>query len=347
MSDQRSTIDLDWNENPLGTPASATEAVLAGARELHRYPRGLADEVRRAVAADAGVAPEQVLLTAGVDEALDLVLAGVTTMGWFTPGFPGYTQRAESLGVAASTFTLTANGDARWDPPAVGGWLDGLDLLVLTQPHLPTGRFFDDRWLDAALDRAALVFVDETYLEFSGRASFVEQLPDRPNLCVFRSCSKSFGLAGLRVGILVTDAARAADLEERYRWFPVDSLALRTVRAVLADQAFRAQSVDHVARWMPRYVEALSSYPDLLDPVVDTAANYVLARCPSAPTGALVGALAGAGIRVADCATFGLPGWIRVGVGTGGHLDALTAALDAFGPTVDTAAPTPAAAGSA
>src|SRR5688500_4963113 len=102
----RSVVDLDANENALGTPASVVRAVTDLAGQLHRYPRDLREEVRAAVADDAGVAPEQVVLTAGVDEAMDLVLLHAGRATCFTPGFPGYPARAAVLGVPLRTLTI-------------------------------------------------------------------------------------------------------------------------------------------------------------------------------------------------------------------------------------------------
>jgi histidinol-phosphate aminotransferase len=323
----RSVVDLDANENALGTPDSVVRAVSDLAGQLHRYPRDLHEEVRSAVADDAGVASEQVVLTAGVDEAIDLVLTCAGRATCFTPGFPGYPARAAVLGVPLRVLTIDEVGD-RWVPPPAAVCVDDGGVVVITDPNVPVGHLQDPAWVDAVLAGAALVCIDETYLEFSGRPSYVERLDQHPNLCVFRSFSKSFGLAGVRAGALFGQAALMTTLEQRSRFFPVDSIALRAVGAAVADHAFRRASVEHVQRWREPYAATLAAWPSLFTEVRPSVTNFVAARCPSpAAAAALIADLGARGVQVADCTPLGLAGWVRVTVGTAHQLDRLSRGL--------------------
>lgn len=311
---------LDMNENPLGTPESAAAALLSHARDLHRYPFGLAEEARDAVAADAGVEPDSVLLVAGVDEATDLLLLHAGHGCDVTPGFTGYRARAQALGVPMTTLRL----DEAWAPPPVGDWAGNSGAVLLAQPGNPTGNLFDPGWLDAAIDRAPLLCVDETYIDFAGRPSFVDGVHDARGLCVFRSFSKAFGIAGLRLGALFGPPRLLAEFAARQRFLAVDSVTLAVLTAVVADVGFRTAVVEHVVRWRPHYAAALE-HSGLFDRVVETSANFVLGRCAEPQ---LVGLLRAEGVLVADCAALGLPGWARVSVGTEVDLQRLLAALD-------------------
>jgi histidinol-phosphate/aromatic aminotransferase/cobyric acid decarboxylase-like protein len=84
---------LDWNESPIGPPPLAVKRVIDAADRLHRYPRGLTEEVTASAASYFGVANERVMLTSGVDEATDITLSLGTRAWGLQPGFDGYRDR--------------------------------------------------------------------------------------------------------------------------------------------------------------------------------------------------------------------------------------------------------------
>src|SRR5438309_12012441 len=89
---------LDWNESPIGPSAMAVQRVVQAAPYLHRYPRGVVEEVSALTAGYLGVSPGEVLLTAGVDEAVDLALR-LAARAWVSrPGFDGFPERAPAAG---------------------------------------------------------------------------------------------------------------------------------------------------------------------------------------------------------------------------------------------------------
>ena len=333
------TVELDFNENPLGTSMAVARAVAEAGAELHRYPRGLHQRTEALVAAHFGVAPGSVLLTAGVDEAVDGLLLEAGRGCCLVPGFPGYRHRAEALRIPLACLPL----DDDWQPPPLGPWTREANLAILTQPNNPTGNLYSDAWLEGLLERVPAVFVDETFIDFSDRPSFLEWIGRRPagrtgELFVFKSFSKIHGVAGLRVGALFGAEAAVARLREAQHFYPVDSLSLRFLAAALADRDFQRRTVEWVRVWRGRFAAALRRHHSLFDRVEETECNFVLARCaPPEACPALVRSVLEEGVRVADCAPLLLPGWIRVSVGGPGTLEALTAALDRVAATVVTA----------
>src|SRR5438132_642268 len=85
-----SDVLLDWNESPIGPSAMAVRRVVQAAPYLHRYPRGVVEEVSALTARYLGVSPGEVLLTAGVDEAVDLALRLAGRTWVIRPGFDGF-----------------------------------------------------------------------------------------------------------------------------------------------------------------------------------------------------------------------------------------------------------------
>lgn len=317
---------LDWNESPLGPSPKAIARVVAGAAQLHHYPRGLREEVTQQVARYHGVAPDQVLLTNGVDEATDLVLSVTKAMWFVTPGFEGYPDRARALGREPRPVYL----DDAWQPitdpadvAAAGG------AVFLAQPHNPTGNLFRRSWVRAVAETAELVFLDETYLDFGTTASHLDWLVDCPSLLVFKSFSKTHSLAGVRHGAVVGAPALIDELRARQSFHSVNSIALHALSGALDDTEHSARLRRHVTTARRRYAAVLTE-SGLFDVVKTPDTNFVLARCrPGVLTPVVIGGLDCRGVVLYDCGQLGLDGWLRISIGSDEDLWSLTTALRA------------------
>lgn len=299
---------LDWNESPIGPPPMAVKRVVEAAGRLHRYPRGLMETVTESAAAHLGVDPAQVLLTAGVDEAVDITLSLADRSWALRPGFDGYPDRAAALGKPFGAIEL----DERWQPPAPPAGLGAGDIVYLAQPGNPIGLLLPQDWIDAL--SAEYVLIDETYLEFSSRPSALAGgLP--PGRLVYRSFSKAAGLAGIRIGCLVGDAATIARLEPLRRFMPLDAVSLNAAVGLLEEPEFMVRLAGHVLAARPALC-ALLRDSGLFDEVVECETNFVLARPAPAQAAAIARECDRDLVRVKDCAVLGLPGWLRISVGS-------------------------------
>ncbi|MFI5756634.1 pyridoxal phosphate-dependent aminotransferase [Streptomyces sp. NPDC051569] len=321
-------LRLDWNECAAGPSPAAIARVVANAGDLHLYPRGLLGEVTEAVARENGVAPDSVLLTNGIDEAVDLALTLVDTAWFVAPGFDAYPDRAQVLGRTARPIPLDEHGEPALSPAE----LAGRGAVFLAQPHNPTGRLFRSAWVSEAIGGAELAFLDTTYADFADPGAMEEILdPDslaaHPRLLVFRSFSKSHGLAGVRLGALIGTPELIARLRGRQRFHSVNSVALHALAGSLDDQDHRRELRDQVLADRPRYVAALGAHPVFAE-ARDTHANFVVARCRNGLTSAEVTRrLAEQDVWVRDCGPLGLPGWLRISVSTTADLERLVDAL--------------------
>lgn len=302
---------LDWNESPLGAPPRAVQRVREAADRLHRYPRGLMEEVTGLAAEHFGIPPERVLLTAGVDEAIDMTLSLAGRAWGVRPGFDGYPDRAAANGKPFHPIPLGAD----WlpaQPPAAGP----NDIVYLAQPGNPTGNLLPDGWIDAARARAGYVFIDETYQEFSSRPSVLARVVDpEPGFLVYRSFSKAAGLAGIRVGALIGHASVIARLAGLRRFMPIDAVSLHAAAGLLEDPAFLLRLSDYV-RTQRAALIALLRGSGLFDDVLPSETNFVLAHTAPGTSAELADGLAQDLIRVKDCTMLGLPGWLRISVGS-------------------------------
>jgi histidinol-phosphate/aromatic aminotransferase/cobyric acid decarboxylase-like protein len=307
----RGDVLLDWNESPLGPPPAAVRRVVDVAQRLHRYPRGLMEEVTTLAADHLRVSPAQVLLTSGVDEAVDITL-GLAARAWgVRPGFDGYEDRVRAAGKAFHGIPLGSS----WQP--ADGWeaIGDEDIVFLAQPGNPTGNLLDPDWVDQVRRLGPYVFVDETYQEFSSRGSVLDEGVDDPRLLVYRSFSKAMGLAGIRIGCLVATEEVVSRLEPARRFMPIDAVSLSAAAGVLEDLSFVKLLTAHVREARPALAATLQA-SGLFDEVRDTEANFVVARPRPGMSPLVDRALSSARIRVKHCDVLGLPGWIRVSVGS-------------------------------
>lgn len=323
--DGRRPVDalLDWNESPIGPPPSAVRRVAEMAADLHRYPRDLLPRVTEEVAGFLEVGSDEVLLTAGVDEATDIALSLAERAWVVEPCFDGYPDRVVANRKPYRRIALGSD----WQPAPQIGLGEG-DMVFVAQPNNPTGNFFHDDWMREVRGAAQYVFLDETYQEFSSRESVLCGRRE-VGLLVYRSFSKAMGLAGIRLGCLVAQPDVIARLAPLRRFMPIDSISLHAASAVLADAEFRTKMVDHV-RLARVELTSMLRESAVIDEVRESEANFVLARPNPRLHSALLDELTVAGVRVKTCDVMGLPGWLRITVGSWQDQDRFGTVLKTF-----------------
>ncbi len=198
-------IFLNANEAP------KSETYTLDSSTLNRYPECQPPQVIDAYAAYAGVNPDQVLVSRGSDEAIELLVRTFCEPGKeeiliCPPTYGMYSISAETCGVGIRTIAPLA--DFQPDVPAILSNLNGVKVIFFCSPNNPTGTVLDRskllEVLNATQDKA-IVVVDEAYIEFCPQFSMVDLLKDYPNLVVTRTLSKGFALAGLRCGFTLAN----------------------------------------------------------------------------------------------------------------------------------------------
>lgn len=325
-------IRLNTNENPYPPPAALVadlrDAVAAAAASMNRYPDREATELRAALAAYLGHGLEvaQVWAANGSNEVLQQLLqafggAGRTALG-FVPSYSMHQLIALATGTGwivsprALDFTLTA------ETAVATVHEHAPDIVFLCSPNNPTGTALDPAVLDAVLEAApGMVVVDEAYAEFSHRPSLLPWLVGHPRLVITRTMSKAFGFAGARMGYLAADPAVIDAL--RLVRLPYHLSAL-TQAAALAALRHADETLAQVAQLRSDRDSMVISLRDRGFDVVDSDANFVLFG-GLADEKAVWQALLDQGILIRDV---GLPGWLRVSVGTSAECEAFIDALD-------------------
>jgi len=304
---------LSSNENPFPPLPSVQSVMTEATAQANRYPDMFAAGLLAAIADRFGVPPEHVATgTGSVGVAQQLVQATCgpadeVVYAWRS--FEAYPIIVQISGAASRQVPLAPG--AVHDLEAMAGAVSERTRLVFVcSPNNPTGTVVRRAELERFLDRVpgdVLVVLDEAYREFVRDAEVpdgVEVYRDRPNVCVLRTFSKAYGLAGLRVGFAIAHPPVAEALRKTAVPFGVSHVAQQAAIASLAAEAELLERVDALVSERERVVAALA---DQGWDVPVTQANFVwlglgertadfAAQCEQA--GVMVRPFPGEGVRV-------------------------------------------------
>ncbi|WAH52322.1 histidinol-phosphate transaminase [Pseudescherichia vulneris] len=273
--------DVWLNANEFPTPV----AFELTQQSLNRYPECQPKAVIEGYARYAGVRPEQVLVSRGADEGIELLIRAFCEPGkdavlYCPPTYGMYSVSAETFGVEARTVPALESWQLNLD--GIADALDGVKLIYVCSPNNPTGQIIDPQDMRALLEMTrgkALVIADEAYVEFCPQATLSGWLAEYPHLVILRTLSKAFALAGLRCGFTLASQEIIALLLKVIAPYP-----LSTPVAEIAAQALSPAGIDamqgRVAQILNerRYLtEQLRTIP-CVETVFDSETNYILVR---------------------------------------------------------------------
>ena len=328
--DPATIIKLASNENPRGASPKVRAAIAAALGDLTRYPDGNGYALKAALASRLHVAAEQIVLGNGSNDVLELV-----TQAFLRPGDDAIYSQYAFIVYPLATQARGAHGievaakDHGHDLDAMLAAITGDTRVVfIANPNNPTGTWLAGDVVErfvSAVPRDVIVVLDEAYQEFldpSERADSTAWISQYPNLVVSHTFSKAHGLAALRVGYGVMDAA-IADLLNRVRQpFNVNSLAQAAALAALEDTQYVEDS-RVLNREGRRQLEA--GLQSLALRYLPSRGNFVLFEAGDAM--AVYQALLRQGVIVRPVANYGLPAWLRVTVGTAQENERFLASL--------------------
>jgi histidinol-phosphate aminotransferase len=325
-------IKLDANENPYG-PSPKVRAALADLAYPHIYPDPASTALRTALAQSTGLPADNLLVGAGADDLIDLILRLFVGTGDAIlncpPTFSMYAFDAALN--AAQIISVPRRADFSVDVDAVAeayrvpARRPPPKLIFLASPNNPDGSVLADADLRRLLALPAGVVLDEAYVEFQGAASRLAWVLEYDNLMVLRTFSKNAGLAGLRVGYGAFPRALAPHLWKIKQPYSVSTAASAAAMAALDDPDYLAQTVARLMAERERLAHALAEIPYLRP--YPSHANFVLCRVMGRDARALKLALEGEGILVRHYASPGLTDCLRISAGRPEHTDALIQTL--------------------
>lgn len=332
--DEEKIVKLASNENPLGMPESAKQAMLAAMAEIGRYPDSNGFDLKQAITQKYGVPQEWITLGNGSNDILELAAHAFVQPGqsviYAQYSFAVYALATQAVGARA---VVVPAKDYGHDLAVMANAITAdTRLIFIANPNNPTGTFLPAADIEAFLRRVpsnVLVVLDEAYNEYLPRElqyDSINWVRQYPNLLVSRTLSKAYGLAGLRVGFGIAQPA-ITDLLNRIRQpFNVNSMAQAAAVAALNDREFLEKSAQLNAAG---YLQLTQAFDAMDLEYVPSFGNFVLVRVGNgAEAGAGVNlALLKQGIIVRPVGNYGLPQWLRISIGLPEENAAFLAAL--------------------
>ena len=331
-------IKLSSNETPLGPSPQAIAAYKAAADSLALYPDGGAGDLRRAIASRYGLDADRIVCGSGSDELINLL-----AHAYIGPGDEAiYTEHGFLMYKIA---TLSSGG--RPIPVAEKNYRADVDAILaavtartkvvfLANPNNPTGTYLrhdEVRRLQQALPGRVLLLLDAAYSEYVRRNDYeagLELVATTGNTVMTRTFSKIYGLAALRLGWAYCPAA-IADVLNRVRGpFNVTAPALAAGVAAVGDRAHVDSAVAHNEKWLPWVA---TEFERLGLQVTPSVGNFLLVHFPvelARNAAAADAFLKRNGIILRRVAAYGLPGALRMTIGTEDDNRRVVAALQKF-----------------
>jgi histidinol-phosphate aminotransferase len=320
---------LNNNENALGPPPAAQEVLAAFPPERGAvYPNGDCFFLRQTLSETFGMDPERFLVGNGSCEVITSVIKAFCQPGdnivTADKTFAVYEWVAAFSGIEPRLVPLR---DYALDPEAMlAAVTDRTKVVFVCNPNNPTGSWWNKDILEGFLrgiNGRAVVVLDEAYREFVESPEFpdgMEVMERHPNVLVFRTFSKMYGLAALRVGYLC-GGQEAVDIVKRtHLVYSVNTLGQLAAKAALEDDG------SHVAATRRMVAQARGFLKSTFDALglecVSGEGNFIMARVPI-PDTLLYRLLMRQGVMVRTMTGFRFPNWIRVTL-------ALEPAMEAF-----------------
>jgi histidinol-phosphate aminotransferase len=325
-------VRLNTNESPFPPPAAWSEELMAALADssFHRYPDRPATELRQAVAEVHGVTLDEVFCANGSNEVLQSLLLAFGGPGRKALVFePTYTLHAHISRLTGTEVVRAGRDDGFLIDPA-----DATRQLATHQPTVtficspnnPTGRSEPRPAVEAVLEAApGMVIVDEAYGQFSSWSALDLRGPSVPGLVVTRTFSKTWAMAGARLGYLVADPAVVQACETVVLPYHLSIQTQLAGLIALNHQAEMEARVALISEERGRVAAALGDLPVKSWP---SEANFILFRPESRNADEVWQALLDHSILIRNCAGWeGVEGCLRVTIGTHEENDRFLTAL--------------------
>jgi len=314
----KEVIKMASNENPLGPSPKAVDSIKKYLSNINRYPEGGCFYLRQALSKRLKVKPEQLIFGNGSDELIVLCLRAFINEGdevvVATPTFLIYEIASKIQGAKIKTVpTKYFKYDLKAMKKAV---TKDTKLVFISNPDNPNSTYVTKYELEAFLNGlpdGVLVFIDEAYFDFVAEKDYPNGIDyvSRGNVIVTRSFSKSYGLAGLRIGYGVSSPEIIKYMESVREPFNVNSIAQVGALAALKDKKFLSKTKKLIQKGRKFLY---SEFKKLGLRYIPSVTNFVLFEVGSNAS-EVCRALLKKGIIVRDMKAWGLDTFIRVTAG--------------------------------
>ena len=318
-------VKLNTNESPLPPSPKVIAAIkIATDESLRLYPSPSAAPARQAIAKHFGLGVAQVTLGNGADELIEMCLRAFAGAGdsvaYPTPTYPLLEPLCRLHDAVSSPHP--SNEMFTWSTELMD---DPSPLKFLVNPNSPTGTWHGGASVERALNRSkGVVVLDEAYVDFAFESQ-VGLLAKHDNLVILRTMSKSYALAGMRIGFALGSRELIADLDAVKDSYNLDRLAIVAATAAIEDEEHHRKIVDNVVserRWLELELHELGFEHS------PSEANFVFVKPAAGNVAAAVAdALRERRILVRHYDRDPIAGWFRITVGTRDQHERLLEAL--------------------
>jgi histidinol-phosphate aminotransferase len=303
-------VFLDANENSLGSPLT---------RWYNRYPDPLQWKVKEALSSVKGIAPQHIFLGNGSDECIDILYRAFCEPGKDNviinpPTYGMYEVSAHINDVEVRRATLL--DDFQLDLVHLENLVDeNTKIIWICSPNNPTANSMNRQDVEIILNNfSGLVVVDEAYINFSRHRSFIQELPDYPNLVVMQTMSKAWGLAGLRLGMAFASQAIIDVYNKVKPPYNINQATQELALKALEETEQVNDMIRALVTMREQMVSQLAILP-IVKKIYPSDANFLLVKVTDAK--AVYQYLLGKGIVVRDRSRVELcEGCLRITVGT-------------------------------
>ncbi len=323
-------LDFSVSTNPLGLPTAVKEALASHIPDYAHYPDPSCRALRWALAARQGLSPDMVLCGNGASELILALCASLRPRAMLTlaPTFSEYERAALLFGNAMRQHILRPETGFALTEQILATLTPGTGLLFLCNPNNPTGRLAEPPLLGKIIaacgENRTLLVLDECFIDLSQGSSLLPQLKNHPHLLILQAFTKTYAMAGLRLGQLYCgDTVLLARVAAFCPTWSVSAPAQAAGLAALGETDWLEQSRQLVVRERAFMSAGLAALGLTVYP---SDANFLLVKSPRP----LATPLRAHGILIRDCANFtGLDGcYSRIGLKTRVENQALLSAME-------------------
>ena len=274
--DEDEVVKLNTNENPYPPSPRVKEAVLGELESLRLYPNPPSGQLRKALSDLHGLNHDQVIIGNGSDDVLNLCARCFAdeklAVGMLEPSYSLYEVIASLQGAALRRIPFSDDAFSI-DSDSVAA--SGANLFFITSPHAPSGREYDEDSLRRVVEAFdGIVVIDEAYADFASQNA-IGLLREFQNLIITRTLSKSYSLAGMRVGYGLGSPELVSVLDQAREVYNVDRLAQVAALAALNDRDYFERTCAKIIARRERIHALLSEWGWKTFP---SGANFLFAK---------------------------------------------------------------------
>ena len=271
--DTADMIFLDANENPFENG-------------VNRYPDPQQMSVKAILAKEKNVKLNQILLGNGSDEVLDLLFRAfcepkVDNVITLPPTYGMYGVLA-NINAVENREVLLSNDFQPQIEKIMADVNENTKIIFLCSPNNPTGNSFSDESVVYLLQNfKGLVVIDEAYIDFSKKESWINELDEYPNLVITQTLSKAYGLAGIRLGICYGSTEVISVLNKIKPPYNVNELSQKRALERLANSDKISSEIDSIVKQRADLLEVLL-HVNFVEKIYPTEANFILVKVDDA-----------------------------------------------------------------